>query len=74
MPKDRKYKLKHTCDLGGVGGDAGTVLTVHSGYPQFLILKADFLSNKFLCGFRCCSFCLLFFSLSAFDTQGKVMA
>lgn len=61
-----------------MGGDAGGALTVHSGYPELLILKTYFHSNRiFVCGGGevVVLFCILFyFSLSTVDTQGKVMA
>lgn len=61
--------------FGDADGDAGIkFVTVHSAYPEFLILnlKAYILSNKVFRGFHC--FCILCFSLSTFDIQGKVMA
>ena len=69
-------KINIACDFAGAGGDAGVKFeTVYSGYPEFLILnlKAYFLGNWVFCDFCYFGFCILFFFLGTFDTQGKVM-
>lgn len=45
-----------------MGGDAGGALTVHSGYPELLILKTYFHSNRiFVCGGGRLLFCFVFY-------------